>query len=66
MPRRSAPRRRNNTRKTIAEVEAELLADVLENQRARGNAVLAPLAFEDEEDLPRQSLPMAVVGSWFR
>jgi signal recognition particle subunit SEC65 len=64
MPRRNAAKKPKP--KSIAETLAELGADMMENQAPRADAVFAPISFEDEDDLPRQTLPMLVVRRWFQ
>jgi hypothetical protein len=51
--------------RVLADATAELFGKVWENQQSRGEAVFAPVAFEDEDEPPRQSLPMDVVRGWF-
>jgi hypothetical protein len=64
-PKRNSPKPGKRSRKTLAETTAELVAEMGDSPRS--DAVFAPIAFEDEDDdFPRQTLPMAVIRGWFK
>src|SRR5688500_8492342 len=70
--RMSAPRRKKpkaaarRPKKAVAETIEDTFAEMEENQHPRGDALLAPVSFEEEDDLPCQTLSMAVVRGWFK
>lgn len=62
--RRSCPKPKAGRGKTLVQTTAELVEELRGCQRARGGTVFAPVTFEDDDDLPRQTLPMHVVRRW--